>query len=318
MIRALLAVALALSAAAASADGWPEHSIKLIVPSAAGGSVDRLARSLGDRLSKRLGQPVVVENRAGAGGAIATEGVATSKPDGYTLLLGTIAGLATNVSLEHLRYDPLKDFAPISLVATQDFVLCVGPQVPANSVQDVLAMARAKPRSVAYASAGRGTGSHLSGELLGQMAKVQLLHVPYKGMSQATTDVVGGQVPIVFSSLASAQALVAANKLKALAVTGRKRAPMFPGVPTLAESGVKGYESSTWYGLVAPAATPAPVLRKLGEEVRAILKDRDLQKTLDDEGIVLVGSDAQGFHDFMKHEIDKWRTVARSAGLKAE
>jgi tripartite-type tricarboxylate transporter receptor subunit TctC len=316
-IRTLLAAVLAFAATTAVADVFPDRPIKLVVPSTAGGSVDRLARAIGTQLAVRLGQPVVVENRAGAGGTIATESVATATPDGYTLLLGTVAGLATNVSLEHLRYDPLRDFAPITLVATQDFVLCATLALPANSVEQLLALGRGRPRGLAYASAGQGTGSHLSGELLAQLAHVPLLHVPYKGMAQATTDVVGGQVPIVFASLATAQALVTGHKLKALAVTGRHRAAMFPAVPTMAESGVQGYESSTWYGLVAPAATPPAVIARLGGEVRAILKDPELQKLLDGEGIVLVGSDSPAFRDFMRREIDKWRAVATAAGIQA-
>jgi len=299
------------------ADEYPAKPIRLIVPSAAGGSVDRLARGIGRRLSERLGQPVVVDNRGGAGGTIATEATATSKPDGYTILIGTIAGLATNVSLDKLRYDPLKDLAPITLVGTQDYVLLVNPAVPASSVKELIALAKAKPKSLSYASAGKGTGSHLSGELLSQLAGIELIHVAYKGMSPALTDVIGGQVSITFASVASAIPMISAKKLKAIAVTGKKRSPLLPQVPTMIEAGVPGYESSTWYGFVAPAATPQPIVDKLYKETAATLREPDVRKIFTDEGIELVASTPQEFKTFMANEIDKWHKVISHASMQA-
>ena len=299
----------------AVAQTYPSRPITLVVPSTPGGSVDQLAREIGRKLQERLGQPVVVDNRGGAGGIIGTEAVARAKPDGYTLLVGTIAGLATNVSLEKIRYDPLTDFAPITLVATQDFVLCVNPAFTANTVADLVAMAKAKPRTLTYASAGKGTGSHLSAELLGQLAGVEFIHVPYRGVSPATMDVIGGQVQISFASVATALPQLKVKKLKAIAVTGSKRSPMLPEVPTIAEAGIKGYESSTWYAIVAPAATPPDVLDKLYKEIAAILKEPDLQRKFAQEGIDIVASTPAELKTFMQKEIEKWRTVVKTAGL---
>lgn len=315
MKRFLVSLGLAVAATAASA-AYPDKPIKLVVPSAPGGSVDKLARAIGRKLEQRLGQPVIVDNRAGAGGTIATEAAAKAPADGYTLLIGTVAGLATNVSLEKLRYDPLKDLAPIMLVGLQDFVLCVNNDVPAKSVKELVALAAKQPNAIAFASAGKGTGSHLSGELLGQLTNVKLLHVPYKGMAQATTDLIGGQVPMTFASTASALPVIQGKKVRPLAVSGLKRSALLPELPTLNEAGVKGYESSTWYGIVAPAATPQPVLQKLHTEIVGILKDPELKNVFAEEGIELVGNTPQQFKAFMAKEIDKWRKVVKSAGIE--
>jgi tripartite-type tricarboxylate transporter receptor subunit TctC len=306
---------LAMAQTPVQAQTYPDRAIRLIVPSAPGGSVDKLARAIGRRLSERLGQPVVVDNRGGAGGIIATEAAANAKADGYTLLIGTIAGLATNVSLEKLRYDPLRDFAPITLVGTQDFVFCLNPGLPIRSVKELVEMAKAKPASMAYASAGMGTGSHLSGELLSQLSGIELIHVAYKGMSPAAMDVISGQVPMAFASIATALPLVKSKKLKAIAVTGDRRSAMLPDVPTMVEAGIKGYASSTWYGIVAPAATPPAVLRRLHSEIVAILRESELQQIFSDEGIDLVGGKPEEFKAFLQSEIEKWRLVVKSAGL---
>lgn len=212
----------------------------------------------------------------------------------------------------------VRDFAPITLVGLQDFVLCLNTNLPANSVRELIDIAKLKPGSVAYASAGKGTGSHLSGELLSQLAGVELLHIPYKGVSQATTDVVGGQVPVAFASIATALPLLKAKRLKAIAITGRKRSALLPELPTMMEAGIKGYESSTWYGIVAPAATPPAILGRLNAEIVSILKEGELQKIFAEEGIELVGSKPQEFKAFMHKEIEKWRKVVKSAGLQSE
>ena len=315
-ISSLLLSWLIVSFSLAHAQNYPDKPIRLIVPSAAGGSVDRLARSIGQRLSEKWGQPVVVDNRPGGGGTVATENVANAKPDGYTLLIGTIAGLATNVSFDKVKYDPIRDFAPITLVGLQDFVLCANSTFGAKSIQDIIEIAKSSSQIVTYASAGKGTGSHLSGELFNQLTGVDMIHVPYKGMSQATADVVGGQVTFAFASISTALPLIKVKRLIPIAVTGKKRSAMLPDIPTIAEAGVKGYESSTWYGIVAPIETPQPIQALLNKEMVLILKDPELRKIYDEEGLELVGNTQVEFKTFIQKEIDKWRKVAASAGLK--
>ena len=317
-ISSLLLSWLLVSLSLAQAENYPDKPIRLIVPSAAGGSVDRLARSIGQRLGEKWGQPVVVDNRPGGGGTVATENVANAKPDGYTLLIGTIAGLATNVSFDKVKYDPIRDFAPITLVGLQDFVLCANSSFGAKSIQDIIEIAKSSSQIVTYASAGKGTGSHLSGELFNQLTGVDMIHVPYKGMSQATADVVGGQVTFAFASISTALPLIKVKRLIPIAVTGKKRSPMLPDIPTIAEAGVKGYESSTWYGIVAPIETPQPIQSLLNKEMVLILKDPELRKIYDEEGLELVGNTQLEFKTFIQKEIDKWRKVAASAGLKKE
>ena len=317
-ILLLLLSWLLVSLSLAHAQNYPDKPIRFIVPSAAGGSVDRLARSIGQRLGEKWGQPVVVDNRPGGGGTVATENVANAKPDGYTLLIGTIAGLATNVSFDKVKYDPIRDFAPITLVGLQDFVLCANSTFGAKSIQDIIDIAKSSSQTVTYASAGKGTGSHLSGELFNQLTGADMIHVPYKGMSQATADVVGGQVTFAFASISTALPLIKVKRLIPIAVTGKKRSPMLPDIPTIAEAGVKGYESSTWYGIVAPIETPQPIQTLLNKEIVLILKDHELRKIYDEEGLELVGNTQLEFKTFIQKEIDKWRKVAASAGLKKE
>jgi|APCry1669189534_1035231.scaffolds.fasta_scaffold00994_4 tripartite-type tricarboxylate transporter receptor subunit TctC len=317
-IPSLLLSWLLLTLGVTHAQTYPDKPIRLIVPSAAGGSVDRLARSIGQRLGDKLGQPVVVDNRPGGGGTVATENVATAKPDGYTLLIGTIAGLATNVSFDKVKYDPIRDFAPITLVGLQDFVLCANATFGAKSIPEIIEIAKSNTQTVTYASAGKGTGSHLSGELFNQLTGVEMIHVPYKGMSQATADVVGGQVTFAFASISTALPLIKVKRLIPIAVTGKKRSPMLPDIPTVAEAGVKGYESSTWYGIVVPIETPQAIQTLLNKEIVLILKDPELRKIYDEEGLELVGNTQLEFKSFIQKEIDKWRRVATSAGLKKE
>ncbi len=317
-ISSLLLSWLLVSFSLAHAQNYPDKPIRLIVPSAAGGSVDRLARSIGQRLGEKWGQAVVVDNRPGGGGTVATENVANAKPDGYTLLIGTIAGLATNVSFDKVKYDPIRDFAPITLVGLQDFVLCANSTFGAKSIPDIIEIAKSSSQTVTYASAGKGTGSHLSGELFNQLTGLDMIHVPYKGMSQATADVVGGQVTFAFASISTALPLIKVKRLIPIAVTGRKRSPMLPDIPTISEAGVKGYESSTWYGIVVPIDTPQPIQTLLNKEIVLILKDPDLRKIYDEEGLELVGNTQLEFKTFIQKEIDKWRKVAASAGLKKE
>jgi tripartite-type tricarboxylate transporter receptor subunit TctC len=316
-IRTLLAALLAGTACAAAAQAYPAKPIRFIVPSTPGGSVDTIARTIGPRLADRWGQQVIVDNRSGAGGAIAGELVAKSPPDGYTLLVGTVASLATNVSLQKkLPYDPLKDFAPVTLIATQNLMLLVHPSLPVKSVKELTTLAKKKPGSLSFSSAGNGTGGHLSGELYKMLAGVDLLHVPYKGVAPAMIDVVSGQVTMTFASIISGGQQVRTGRLRALAVTGARRSPAVAELPTMIEAGVAGYESATWYGVVAPAGTPADIVNRLSSEIVAILKGPEMNDRLSKEGADPVGNTPAEFARHIQVEIEKWRKVIRAAGIQ--
>jgi tripartite-type tricarboxylate transporter receptor subunit TctC len=312
-----LTVALLLMACAAGAQPYPSKPIRLVVPSTPGGSVDTLARTVGPKLAERWGQQVIVDNRPGAGGAIAGELVAKAPPDGYTLLIGTVASLASNVSLQkHVPYDPAKDFAPVSLLATQNLMLLIHPSIPARSVKELVALAKSRPGHLSFASAGTGAGGHLSGELFKLLAGIDMLHVPYKGVAPALVDVISGQVSMTFASILSSLPQYRANRLRALAVTGGKRSAAAPELPTMQEAGVKDYESATWYGIVAPAATPSDIVGKLNAEIVAILKQPETHDRLSKEGADPVGNSPQEFGKFIRSEIEKWRKVIRAAGIQ--
>jgi tripartite-type tricarboxylate transporter receptor subunit TctC len=312
-----LALAMLTVAGNVGAQTYPTRAIRLLVPSTPGGSVDTLARTIGPKLTERWGQQVIVDNRPGAGGAIAGEMVAKAAPDGYTLLIGTIASLATNVSLQRkLPYDPVKDFAPVTLVATQNLMLLIHPSVPAKSVKELVRLGKAQPGKLSFASAGNGTGGHLSGELFKMLSSIDMLHVPYKGVAPALVDVVGGQVSMTFASILSSLPQVRADKLRALAVTGGKRSVAAPQVPTMREAGVKDYESATWYGVVAPAGTPQELVTRLNAEIVAVIKRPDVNERLSKEGADPVGNSPQEFGRFIESEIGKWRKVIRAAGIQ--
>ena len=313
------AIALLMGASTAQAQDYPSRPIRIIVPSTAGGSVDTLARTVGSNLSQRWGQQVVVDNRSGAGGVIGGEITAKAPPDGYTLIMATIAAMATNVSLaKKLPYDPVRDFAPITLVASQQIVLLVNPNVAARTTQELIQLAKAKPGQLTFASAGNGSGGHLSGELLKILAGIDLTHVPYKGIAPAIVDVISGQVTMTFASIISGTPHVKTGRLRALAVTGARRSPALPELPTMMEAGVRGYESSTWYGLLAPKATSRAIVTKLNHEVVAIINLPEVKANLLAEGAEPVGNTPEQFGDFIKAEIAKWGKVIRTAGLRAE
>ena len=276
LLSALLALG-AFAAPAVHAQAWPARPVSLVVPYPPGGSADILARSVGAKLGERLGQPVVIENKAGAGTAIGAQAVATAAPDGYTLLLGTVSSQAINPAMNKVGYDPVKDFVAVAPLAAIPFVLVAHPSVPANSVADVVAMAKASPGKVAYASAGPGTSNHLAGELLAGSAQVNLVHVPYKGSAPALNDVLAGHVPLMFDLIATALPNVQSGKLKALAVTGRERSALLPNVPTARESGLRDYEVTAWFGVFAPAGTPQAVVSRLNTELTAVLGAPDMQ-----------------------------------------
>ena len=318
--KSLLTIAaLVVQAGGAVAQDYPTRPIRIIVPSTAGGSVDTLARMVGARLAERWRQQVVVDNRSGAGGIIAGEITAKAPPDGYTLIMATIAAMATNVSLaRQLPYDPVRDFAPVTLVASQQLVLLVNPAVAAKSVPELIQLATAKPGQLTFASAGSGSGGHLSGELLKILAGIEMTHVPYKGIAPALVDVISGQVNMAFASMISGLPHAKSGKTRALAVTGAHRSPAAPELPTMIEAGVRGYESSTWYGLLAPQATPRAIVVKLSREVVAIINLPEVKSNLLAEGAEPVGNTPEQFGEFIKSEIAKWGKVIRAAGLRAE
>jgi tripartite-type tricarboxylate transporter receptor subunit TctC len=313
-VAALLAC-IGLFAGAVHADGYPGKPVTLVVPYPPGGSADILARLVGQKLAARLGQPVLVENKGGAGTAIGAKAVAQAAPDGYTLLLGTVSSQAINPAMNKVGYDPLKDFVAVAPLAAIPFVLVANPSLPTHNVADLIALAKAEPGKLAYASAGRGTSNHLAGELLASRAKIHLLHVPYKGSAPALTDVVGGQVPLMFDLITTSLPMLASGKVKALAVTSRTRSSLLPDVPTVAESGVPDYEVSAWFGLFAPAGTPESAVARLNTEVTAILQAPDMQEHLRHLGAEPMTATPEAYGRYVRDEAHKWSGVVHQAGL---
>jgi tripartite-type tricarboxylate transporter receptor subunit TctC len=304
---------------ASAQEKWPAKAITYVVPFPTGGTTDTLARLIGQRLGAALGTTIVVDNKPGAGGNIGSEFVARAAPDGYTILGGTISSHAINVSLySKLGYDPVKSFAPITLIGSNPNVLVVPASSPFKSVADVLAAAREKPGSIAFASAGNGTSQHLSGELFKSLAKVDLIHIPYKGSAPAIQDVMSGQVPMMFDTSVVAGPHIQSGKLRALAVTSGKRAPAFPNVPTVAEAGVPGYELVSWQAIFAPAGTPQPIVDRLYTEIAKILKSPEMQERLANLGMEASGMSPAEFAAFQRSEIEKWARVVKAANVKID
>jgi tripartite-type tricarboxylate transporter receptor subunit TctC len=307
----------ALLAAKALADEYPTRPITLIVPYAAGGGNDVMARIVADKMGLALGQPIVIENRGGAGGSIATRQVAKSEPDGYTLGLGGTGTLAIDPTLySNVGYDPRRDLAPVGLIATSALVVLVNPSVPAHSIKELIALAGKQPLN--FASAGSGSGMHLGTELFASMAGISLTHVPYKGSGPALTDLLGGHVAIYFSSLPPAIGLVKEGKLRALAVTGPSRSPIFPDLPTVAEAGLPGYEAVLHYGIVAPAGTPAPIIEKLNKALRAALANPEVTARITADGAEPLQSTPAEYAADIDREETKWSDIVRKSGAKAE
>jgi tripartite-type tricarboxylate transporter receptor subunit TctC len=304
------------AAPAAAQPAWPSKPIRMIVAFVPGGGTDIVARLLAPRFSDALGQTVVIDNRGGAGGNIGTEAAARAAPDGYTLLMGNVAPNAINASLAPVPFDPVKDFAPISQVAITPNVLVVHPALPVKSVKELLALARSKPGALAFPSAGNGTSSHLAGELLKSIAKVDMLHVPYKGGGAALADLLGGQVQLMFATTPAAMPQVKAGRLRAIAVTTKARSQALPDLPTMIESGVPNYEAATWYGLLAPAATPRAVVDRMHVETVKILATPDLREKLVAQGFEPVGSSPAEFAAYIQSQIETWAKVIRAAGLR--
>jgi tripartite-type tricarboxylate transporter receptor subunit TctC len=303
----------------AKAQDYPSKPIRLVVPFAAGGATDVLARLVGERLTASLGQQVVVDNRPGAGGNIGSDIVARAEPDGYTILMGAVGTHAINPSLyPKMPYDPVKDFAPVTLVASVPNVLVVNPEVPAKSVQELIDLAKAKPGELNFASSGNGTSIHLSGELFKAMTGTDIVHVPYKGSGPAVTDLLGGQVQMMFDNMPSSLPHVKAGKLRALGVTSAKRSPALPEVPTIAEAGVPGYDATSWFGILAPAGTPEPVVTRLQGAIVQALGEPEMRQRMADLGAEPVGDTPAEFGQFIAAEIAKWAKVVNDAGVKLE
>jgi tripartite-type tricarboxylate transporter receptor subunit TctC len=303
----------------APAQTYPDKPIRLVVPFPAGGTTDILARAVGQKLGEHLGQQVVVDNKPGAGGNIGSDIVAKSAPDGYTLVMGTVGTHAINASLyKKMPYDHIKDFVPVSLVALVPNILVAHPSVPVNSVKDLIAYAKANPGKLNFASSGNGTSIHLSGELFKTAAGVEMTHVPYKGSAPAVTDLLGGQVQLMFDNMPSALPHVKAGKLKALGVTTAKRFPAAPDIPTIAEAGVPGYEASSWFGVLAPAGTPKEIVNKLSSEIAKILQTPEIKERLLSQGAEPVGNTPDQFAAFIKAETAKWAKVVKESGATVD
>jgi tripartite-type tricarboxylate transporter receptor subunit TctC len=305
--------------APATAESYPDRVVRIVNPYPPGGSVDVMARILAQKLSDNLGQQFIVENRSGGGGNTGSDYVAKAEPDGYTLLFTAPGPLTVNQTLYNkLAFDPAKDFAPIALFATAPIVLIVNPAVPANDVQELIALARKEPGKINFASAGNGTTNHLSGELFKSRANIDIVHVPYRGAGPAMNDIVGGHVQMFFDLMPVVLPQIATGKVRALANAGAKRPSALPNVPTIAEQGLAGFDASSWYGLVAPVKTPEPVLAELRDEVAKALKAPDMIARIQELGSepgTVFGSD---FGAFMAAETRKWADVIRTSGAKAD
>jgi tripartite-type tricarboxylate transporter receptor subunit TctC len=319
LATASVSLALALFAGAATAQAYPAKPIRMIVPFPPGGGTDIAARTIANKLSDSVKWIFVVENKPGAGGNLGVEQAVKSPADGYTLVIGQTSNLAINPTLYvKLPYDPLRDLSPVALIVSAPVVFVVAANSRYASLGDLLAAAKADPGGVTFASPGNGTVSHLTGELLQRAAGVKLTHVPYKGASQALTDTLGGQVQSFMSSVPSALSQIKAGRLRAIAVTSAKRAPELPEVPTIAESGYKGFEASTWYGLLAPAGTPAGIVARLNAEVNRALGTPEVRQRLAVEGGEALGGSPEQFASFLAAEHAKWGRVVKESGARAE
>jgi tripartite-type tricarboxylate transporter receptor subunit TctC len=322
MIRislALLAATLISTAAQAQTGGWPSKPIRLIAPFPAASTADVIGRVLGQKLSQRLGQTVVVDNRVGASGNIGADAIAKAAPDGHTIGIVTSSTHAVAVSLSgKLPYDPLKDFTPITMLANSPYVLVLYPGVPAKDIKELVALAKARPGTLNYGSAGPASLAHLAGALFANLTETQLTHVPYKSSAQSVIDLISGRLEMQFATIAPTLANIRAGQLRTLAVTGRKRSDALPDVPTMDEAGVKGYEATLWFALVAPAGLPAGIATKLNQETVDILNSAEMKETLAQQGLVADPAPPDALTAQIRSDIAKWRDVIAKAGIKPE
>jgi tripartite-type tricarboxylate transporter receptor subunit TctC len=300
-------------------DKYPSKPITLICPYAAGGNSDQRSRQIGRFLSQALNQPVIVDNKAGAGGNIGTEFIAKAKPDGYTIGMGNFAPLAVNPSMfNNMKFDPLKDIAPVCLIEKGPLILMVRPDSPFKSVKDIIAAAKAKPGQLTFASGGLGGSHHLSGELFKSIAGLYITHIPYKGGAPATVDLMGGQVDMMFEQMYAAAPSIRAGKLRALAITSKVRSPLFPNVPTMIEAGVPGFEVQNWQGLIVPAGTPAAIIKVLNETTNKALQDPQLREQMLSQGNEIGGGTPEQFAALIKSEGARWGKLVKAANIKPE
>ena len=317
LAAALAALGLLVSVAA-QAQAYPGKTVKLVVPYPPGGPTDIVARVIGQKLFEQTGQQFIVDNRAGAGGNIGAEAVARSPADGYTLLIATTAH-AINMSLfKKLGYDTLKDFAPVSLLTYGPLVIVTHPSLPVQNVRELIALAKAKPDSINFASSGNGQSTHLSGELFNTMAGVKMTHIPYKGSAPALTDVMGGQASLMFDTMLSAMPFVKAGKLKALAVTSATRSPAAPDLPTVAESGIPGFETFAWNGVLVPLGTPKEVVARLSAELKRAMEAPEVKEKFSAQGFAAAWNTPEAFGTFLQAEVDKWSMVVKASGTTVD
>jgi tripartite-type tricarboxylate transporter receptor subunit TctC len=314
-VGAAALAALLLAATLPALAAYPDHPNKLIVPVPPGGGVDILSRAIGAKMAQSMGQPVVIENKAGASAAIGTELLAKSPPDGYTIMMGYSAHATNPIFVPKLPYDTSKDFAAIAHVGYIPLILVVNASSPYMTVQDLIAAAKAKPGQLQFASGGAGAGAHLSGELLKTTANVDVVHVPYKGNAPALTDLLGGQVTMMFDTITSALPHVKTGKLRALAVTSPKRSPLAPDIPTMIEAGLPDFDISAWYVMFAPAGTPKDVMARLNAEVNKAIADPDLRRTLGEQGVEFTGGTPEDADRFVHGEVERWSRIIKTKGM---
>lgn len=300
------------------AEVFPTKAITIVVPTAPGGANDAMARIIAQGLSQKLGKPVVVENKAGANGAIASEFVARAPADGYTLMFGYIATHAINPALQKLRYDPIKSFEPVSLVATSPTLVVVNNQLPVKNIKELVALLKSQPGKISYASAGKGTAPHLTGELFKLNTGTDMLHVPYKGSSPAILDTIGGTTQVMFPSLFTAYPQIKGNKLTALGIAGKKRSSVLPNVPTLAEQGISNVEVDQWYAIFAPAGTPKDIIQILNKNLIAILNDKSNEAKIEEQGATVDTSTPEELGDLVKKEVARWKKVVDTAKITVD
>ena len=317
-VRVLVAAAIALLAGQAWAQTYPDRPVRIVVPFPAASATDVLARTIGQKLSEKWRQPVVIDNRPGAGGNLGTELAAKAPADGYTILMGTVANAISATLYKKLNYNFVKDFDPVTLVAITPLVLVANPKFPGNSVKDVVSYAKSKPGELNFSSGGTGTSNHLAGEMLKNMAGINMVHVPYKGTPAAYSDLLAGQVSLMFDNIVAVMPHIKAGTLKPIAVTSARRVPSLPEVPTVAESGIPGFDAVSWIGAMVPAGTPKDIIAKLNTDMGAVLTMPDVKERLAASGAELKPSTPEQFAEHIRTEIDKWSKAVKSSGAQAE